>query len=144
MFIMVNILLVDNYLSIGLLYREVLQDQGHRVFVAMSGKQACRLAQYERIDLVIVDDKLPDSKAEDVLRILKGFQPHIRSILSFSSTLRSTLNAHLWDGIISKTHDFRVLESEVEKLCHQPSSTVSPLVEENEEEEIAPRYGQAT
>ena len=110
---MVNILLVDNYLPIGLLYREVLQDQGHRVFVALSGKQACLLAQQERIDLVIVDDKLPDSKAEDVLGILKGFQPHIRSILSFSSTFRSTLHAHLWDGIISKTHDFRVLESEV-------------------------------
>jgi response regulator RpfG family c-di-GMP phosphodiesterase len=128
-----NILIVDNYLSIGLLYREVLQEEGHRVFVAMNGKQASFLAQHERIDLVVVDDKLPDSEAEDVLRIVKGFQPHIRGILSFSSTFRSTFNAPVWDGVISKTHDFRVLESEVARVCHESSSPVSPLVAEKEE-----------
>lgn len=123
---MANILLVDNCLSIGLLYREVLQDDGHRVFVAMNGKQAFLLAQYERIDVVIVDDKLPDSEAEDVLRTLQGFQPHIRAILSFSSTFGSGLNARLWDGIVNKTHDFRILGSEVEKLCHESFSTMPP------------------
>ena len=140
---MANILLVDNYLSIGLLYREVLQEEGHRVFVAMNGKQAFLLAQHERIDVVIVDDKLPDSEAEDVLRTLQGFQPHIRGILSFSSTFGSGLNARLWDGIVNKTHDFRILGSEVERLCHQPSSTMSPSLKENEEQEIASRYGRA-
>jgi chemotaxis response regulator CheB len=124
--VMANILLVDNYLSIGLLYREVLQDDGHRVFVAMNGKQAFLLAQHERIDVVIVDDKLPDSEAEDVLRMLQGFQPHIRAILSFSSTFGSGLNTRLWDGIVNKTHDFRILGSEVERLCHESSSTMSP------------------
>jgi response regulator RpfG family c-di-GMP phosphodiesterase len=127
-----------------LLYREVLQDEGHRVFVAMNGKQALLLAQHERIDVVIVADKLPDFEAEDVLGTVKELQPHIRGILSFSSIFGSGLNARLWDGIVSKTHDFRILASEVERLCNESSSTMSPSLQENEEQEIASRYGRAT
>ena len=83
---MAKILIVDNYLSIGLLYREVLQDQGHSVFVAMNGKEASLRALYERIDIAVVDDKLPDFEAEKVLERLKRLQPHMRGILSISST----------------------------------------------------------
>ena len=37
---MANILIADNYLSIGLLYREILEQDGHKVLVAKSGKAA--------------------------------------------------------------------------------------------------------
>lgn len=138
---MANILIADTYPSIGLLYREVLQEQGHRVLVALSGKEALRLSLREPIDIVVLDDRLPDFEAEELLAKLKRDQPGIRGILSVSHTFGSVTNPGSWDAIIVKTNDFTVLESEVERLCQETSSTVSPLPKEHEEQEIAPRYG---
>ena len=141
---MANILIVDSYFPIGLLYREVLQDSGHRVFLATSGKQASLLALHENIDVAVVNDELPDFEAEELLGKLKQFQPHILGLLSISSTFGSPINPDLWDAIFIKTNDFRVLESEAERLCQESSSTVSPLLKEHEEQEIGPRYDRAT
>lgn len=141
---MANILIVDTYPSIGLLYREVLQEQGHRVLVALSGEEALRLALCEPIDIVVLDDRLPDFEADELLRKLKRVQPHILGVLSVSSTFGSPINADLWDAIFVKTNDFGVLESAVERLCHESSSTVSPPLKQHEEQEIAPRYSGAT
>ena len=55
---MANILLVDNYLSIGLLYREVLQEEGHRVFVAMNGKQKRSMLLSSMINSPILRQKM--------------------------------------------------------------------------------------
>lgn len=137
---MVNILIVDSYFSVGLLYREVLQERGHRVFIALSGKEALLFGLHQDIDIVVVDDSLPDLDAEELLRKLKLLQPHMRSILSISSTFGSPTKPDLWGAFFIKSNDFRVLESEVERLCQGSSSTVSPLLKENEEQEIVPRY----
>ena len=137
---MANILIADKYPSIGLLYREVLQEQGHRVLVALSGKEAFRLSLCEPIDIVVLDDGLPDFEAEELLAKLKRYRPGMRGVLSVSKIFGSVTNPGFWDAIFIKTNDFRVLESEVEMLCQESSSTVSPLLKANEEEENAPRY----
>ena len=134
---MVNILIVDSYFSVGLLYREVLQERGHRVFIALSGKEALLFGLHQDIDIVVVDDSLPDLDAEELLRKLKLLQPHMRSILSISSTFGSPTKPDLWGAFFIKSNDFRVLESEVERLCQGSSSTVSPLLKENEEQASA-------
>jgi CheY-like chemotaxis protein len=137
---MANILIVDSYLAVGLLYREVLHERGHRVFLAMNGKDALVLVLHEDIDIAVVDDKLSDFKAEDLLDRLKHRQPDVQGILSVSSTFGPAPEPGFWQAIFSKTHDFRVLESVVENLCSDSSSIVSPLLKQTEEQEIAPRY----
>ena len=134
---MVNILIVESYFSVGLLYREVLQERGHRVFIALSGKEALLFGLHQDIDIAVVDDSLPDLDAEELLRKLKLLQPHIRSILSISSTFSSPINPDLWGAIFIKSNDFRLLESEVASLCQGSSRTVSPLLKENEEQASA-------
>jgi DNA-binding response OmpR family regulator len=114
---MANILIVDSYLSIGLLYREVLREKGHRVFVMLSGQEAVHLARHENIDIAVVDDKLRDFEAERVLERLKQLQPHIRGILSVSRDFDLSVNARLWNGIFVKSNDFNVLESEIKRIC---------------------------
>lgn len=136
---MANILIADSYVSIGLLYREVLQDMGHQVFVALSGKEALLLALYEGIDIVVVDDKLPDFEAEEVLGRLKRIQPHMRGILSFSSTFGLPRNASLWDGIFIKTNDFTILEAEIERLWRESSRAVSIPLRQYKEHQIEGR-----
>jgi CheY-like chemotaxis protein len=137
---MANILIVDGYISIGLLYSEVLQDEGHRVLVAMSGKEALLLALHERIDLVVVDDKLPDLEAEEVLRKLKQVQPHTRGILIISSTFIPSGDLCLWDGIFSKTHDFRILKAEIKRVWQGSSSKVSKPIQLDKEHQSEPRF----
>ena len=112
---MANILIVDNYLSIGLYYREVLQDEGHRVLVEMSGKEALLLALHKRVDIILVDDKLPYFEAQEDLGKMKRIQPHTRDILSIASTFIPSVNSSLWDGIFIKTHDFTILKAEIKK-----------------------------
>jgi DNA-binding NtrC family response regulator len=119
--VMANLLIVEKYRSIGLLYREVLQDEGHRVFVALNGKESLNLARRERVDAVIVDDRLPDFAAKKLLGRLKRCQRHMRSILSVSSDSAPASDARLWDGFFMKSSDFTILQREVKRVCQQPS-----------------------
>jgi CheY-like chemotaxis protein len=130
---MAHILVADSYLAIGLLYRDVLQDQGHAVSLAMSGREACLLGLKERFDIAIVDDRLPDFDPEELLGELRGSQPLIRVILSVSSIFGQRGNPGLWHGIFNKNHDFRILEAEVARLCRESSSPVpTPLQRDGE------------
>ena len=130
---MAHILVADSYLAIGLLYRDVLQDQGHAVSLAMSGREACILGLKERFDIAIVDDRLPDFDPEELLGELRGSQPLIRVILSVSSIFGQRGNPGSWDGIFNKNHDFRILEAEVARICRQSSSPVpTPLKRDRE------------
>lgn len=122
--VMANILIVDSYFSIGLLYREVLQEQGHRVFVTMNGKEALLVGLHESIDIAVVDDKLPDLEAEELLGKLRHLQPHILGVLSVSSTFGLLTNPGLWDAVFFKTNDFRILEAEIERLWPETSIAV--------------------
>jgi DNA-binding response OmpR family regulator len=113
---MANILVVDQYLSIGLLYREVLQDEGHRVFVALSGKEALDFALHQRLDMAIVDDTLADFSAEELFEELKRLQYRLKGIVIVSTDFDPEHDARLWDGIFVKTNNFTLLEAEVERL----------------------------
>jgi CheY-like chemotaxis protein len=118
---MANILIVDSYPSIGLLYREVLQEQGHCVFATMSGKEALFLVLHEEIDIAVVDDRLPDFDADELLRRLKQLQPHILGVFSVSTTFGLLTNPGLWDAVFLKSNDFEILEAEIERLWRERS-----------------------
>ena len=113
---MANILVVDRYFSIGLLYREVLEDQGHKVSVAKSGKEAIYLALCERVDIVVVDDALPDYEAEELFVELKKYQPNIRGVLTISYTLGCQRNGLLWDEIVYKPGDFLMFQEKINRV----------------------------
>lgn len=121
---MADILVVDHYLAIGLLYREVLQDQGHAVCLAMNGKEACLLGLNKSFDIAIVEDRISDIHPEEVLGVLRRCQPHIKGILCLSTMLGPPVNPALWDGTFSKTHDFRILEAEVARVWGESSSPI--------------------
>jgi len=114
--IMANILVVDSYFSIGLLYREVLEDQGHKVFVAKSGKAALCLAQCERFDIVVVDDALPDYGTEELFVELKEYQPNIRGVLTISYTFGWQRNALLWDEVVYKSGNFMIFQEKINRV----------------------------
>ncbi len=128
---MANILTVDSYLSLGLLYREILQEEGHDVFITRSGKEALDLALNERIDMAIVDENLPDFEAEQLLEELRWLQPGVRGILTISSDL-GPLGAVRgwddirWDEIFFKSCDFTILQLKIKRLWQKSPNGIPP------------------
>jgi CheY-like chemotaxis protein len=69
---MARILLIeDNELNRDMLSRR-LERAGHEVLAAIDGKSAFDLLQTERVELVILDLRLPDMSGLHVITILRG------------------------------------------------------------------------
>ena len=114
---MANVLIVDSYHAVNLLYQEVLTEHGHNVFPATSGREALLVALDRTIDIAVVEDKLPDFAADEVFIRLKQLQPHVRGILNVSSIFGSASNGERWDGVIGKSSDYTQLRAEIDRVA---------------------------
>jgi len=122
---MANIMTVERSLSISWLYREILQQEGHRVFCAMRGKEAVNVAQKEDIDVVIVDERVPAFEARELLGELRRRHPRVRAILCTWGDLGMPVDTRLWDEVFLKNDNFTVLQGKVEGLCKEYPDTFS-------------------
>jgi CheY-like chemotaxis protein len=138
---MANILILDHYYSTALLYREALQELGHRTFVFSNGKQALYFALQERIDVIIVDERPTGLAPGELLEKLKRHQPGIRAVLCRWRNVYSPDDAELWDDIIVKGCDLSILQTTVQTLAANPGAPI-PTVRE-EAEGRTPRYSAA-
>lgn len=122
---MANILIVDTYRTVGLLYREIFEEEGHRVFLAFSGKQAIDWAMQERIDVAVVDERLTDIEAEEVLEKLKHLQPHAQGTVCTVSGFEPLARPDLCDDSFFKTIDYTELQEKIRKLLGRVSPDIS-------------------
>ena len=122
---MANILIVDTYRTVGLLYREIFEEEGHRVFLAFSGKEAIDWAIQERIDVAVVDERLTDIKAKDLLEKLKHLQPYAQGTVCTVSGFEPLTRPDLCDDSFFKTSDYTELQEKIRKLLGQVSPDMS-------------------
>jgi CheY-like chemotaxis protein len=113
---MANIMVVGGFLTTALLYREVLQDKGHRVILAMNGEEGLEFAERDRIDVVIVDGNLSDFEVTGFLRRLKLLQPHVLGVLCVWDSRGFSIDNHLWDGFYLKTKNYIGLQTVIQGL----------------------------
>jgi DNA-binding response OmpR family regulator len=118
---MANILIVESYRSLGSLYREVLEEEGHTVFVTISGKEALEFASGQSIDVAIVEQGLPDLNAEELLDRLRQLQPNLQGTVCTVSDFNVQSKGDLCDENILKTPDFTILQEKVKKLLRKSS-----------------------
>lgn len=99
-----DIALVDDDEAVCLLVREMLEDAGHRVFTATSGRRAIdSLESYPgRFDLLIVDASLPDVAASQIIERARAGQPEVR-VLIISGYLEDALIAR---GVLGRDTPF--------------------------------------
>jgi two-component system, NtrC family, response regulator AtoC len=77
-----NVLVVDDDPDTQDLLREVLSDEGYRVFTSGSGEDALKIGEQECLDVIISDMRLgPHLDGLDVLKAYKSIQPESEVIL---------------------------------------------------------------
>ena len=76
-----NILIVDDQMGIRILLNEVLKKEGYDTYQAANGIQALELANNEKIDLVLLDMKIPGMDGIEILKRLRAFDSEIKVII---------------------------------------------------------------
>lgn len=119
---MANILIVESYRTLGSFYRDVLEEEGHAVFVTASGKEALELASGQHIDLAIVEKRLPDLSAEDLIERLKRLQPNMQGTVCTETDFGAPSQTDPCDENVLKTPDFTLLQEKVRKVLQESST----------------------
>jgi DNA-binding response OmpR family regulator len=113
---MANVLIVESYPPLGLLYCEEFEDEGHRVFLATSGREAEDIASQEPIDVVVIDEHLPDVKAEALIQRLKALLPQMQGPVCSVNELSEKSYGILCQDSYIKTSDVTPLKTAVQRV----------------------------
>ncbi len=114
------VLVVDDDPGISRLLRYNLEDQDTRVIAAINGLEGIRLLTEEKIDLLILDIRLPDFSGWGILSLLRISETYHRlpvimiSVEPFETELITTYRP---DAYLQKPFDVRQLLTMVEKVA---------------------------
>jgi two-component system, NtrC family, nitrogen regulation response regulator NtrX len=78
---MPTILVIDDEAGIRDVLREIIADEGYRVFTAEDGIEGLQIVESERIDLVVLDVWLPNMGGIDVLKQIKTEHPDVEVVI---------------------------------------------------------------
>ncbi len=70
-----NILVIDDEETIRSLFKETLEELGHRVLAAGTGAEGLELVKQQDFDLVFLDLKMPGMDGAEILRQIKTIKP---------------------------------------------------------------------
>lgn len=96
-----NILVVDDELYIGDLIRDSLKDQGHNVTVLNNGEEAIEKFKEHHFDIAFVDYMLPGCTGLEVIKRIRGHNPHTSLILITGSVNSSIAESAVAEGATS-------------------------------------------
>jgi DNA-binding response OmpR family regulator len=80
---MATILLIDDEAQLRALFQVALEEAGHRVLTAESGKHGLRLLEHQEVDLILVDILMPDIHGLDLIPLICEARPASK-IIAFS------------------------------------------------------------
>jgi len=107
-------LVIDDQETLLTVAMDMLTAKGMDVLTAQSGQEGIRLYQEhaERIDVVLLDMKMPDLNGDEVFATLKAFDPEVRVIITTGFEEEETLahfNGQLPIAFIQKPYRFHNL-----------------------------------
>jgi two-component system response regulator (stage 0 sporulation protein F) len=109
-----TILVVDNDEGVCAFIEMALRLHGFAVFVASSGKAALNLFREQRIDIVLMDVKLPDQSGPETLKRLQSIRPDVPCF--FMTASGGITKEHLGGAIGVFEKPFRNLSEVVRTL----------------------------
>ncbi len=72
-----NILVVDDEEVVRLLFKETLEEAGHRVITAEIASKGLELVEHRDFDLVFIDLKMPGMDGAELFRQIKAIKPKL-------------------------------------------------------------------
>jgi DNA-binding response OmpR family regulator/predicted regulator of Ras-like GTPase activity (Roadblock/LC7/MglB family) len=105
-----------------------LQKDGYAVRGVASGAEAIRLLWAEHYDVVISDQRMPDTNGLDLLQWIRTYCPNTRMIMVASAGSSVTRTQALENGVVSyleKPIDLHVLKEELRRLLQQTGFSAS-------------------
>lgn len=118
-----TILLIEDDEMVKEVTREGIEKMGYEVLTAFTGKEAVDMVRTleRKIDLALLDFKLPDMEAEQVYLELKAQRPGLKVIVlsgySMDGPIREVLEAGA-DGFLQKPFRFAVLSKKIDEILH--------------------------
>jgi DNA-binding NtrC family response regulator len=76
-----RILIVDDDESIRKTMKAILEDEGYKVDLAASGKEAVQKTNNAAYNLALLDIRLPDMEGVELLKLMKDSVPRTRKIM---------------------------------------------------------------
>ncbi len=120
-----SILIVDDDQAISKLLRHNLEDKGTRVIEAATGLDCIRILQKARVDLILLDLRLPDFNGWGILSLLRLTGP-LRNIpvivVSVEPPDTALIEQFRPEDYIQKPFDIRDLLVRVRKVIDSRSS----------------------
>ena len=114
---MKKILLVDDEESIHLLYRAELEENGYKVYSALSGRDALQNFKIISPDLIILDINMPGMNGIEILRQIKEINPHLPVVLCTAyQEYKQDFSVWASDDYIVKSSDLNNLKDAVHHL----------------------------
>jgi len=115
-----TVLIVDDDASIIMLLEEFLSMEGYKSITAGSAEEALKLVGNHKIEIAILDLKLPQMSGIDLLKILRESQPHIDAVmLTGFSTVETAIEALRLGAYDYLTKPFNIEELSLllQKIC---------------------------
>lgn len=113
---MARVLVVDDDVHILKLYKVELEEEGHDVVTAGTGKEAMEIFDKEDFDLVTLDILMPDIDGISLLRKMKEKKPRMPIIMSTAYDYRDDFAVWASEAYLVKSADLTDLKSMIKKL----------------------------
>lgn len=128
---MASILVVDDEMGIRELLFEILDDEGHSVYLAENAEMAHQMRRSNILDLVLLDIWMPDADGISVLRdwALDGLLDVPIIMMSGHATIDTAVEAMRIGAVdyLEKPITLKKLLSTVDKVLSAPKSQVKPF-----------------
>ena len=112
-----RVLIVEDDINQRALYEEELSDEGYEILTASDGREALKLAEEERPDLVVTDVNMPVMDGLDLISRLFEFDRSIPIVIHTAyASYRESFSSWSADAYVVKTSDLTELKSTVKNL----------------------------
>jgi DNA-binding response OmpR family regulator len=122
-----TILCIDDNVLLLAMRKALLESSDFKVFTADNGPVGLEIARRERIDVVILDYKLPGMDGGTVAKELRRSCPNIAILLSSGMQEIPESVLLIMDGIVPKGTPSAVLINEVERLTSARARPAKPI-----------------
>jgi DNA-binding response OmpR family regulator len=112
-----KILIIEDNENERLLYKEELEKEGYEVLTASSGKEGLSFIEKEKLDLIILDLRMPEMDGLEVLGKILSKRKNLPVIIYTSySQYRNNFLSWAADAYIIKSSDMVELKNKIREI----------------------------